>query len=126
MEEDGSCILQGKDTKYGKVTGLDLELTRMLHANEDLKIPSARSQLIKYAAINKLLLQSQDRELGEDSTLVSRSQRIMDKRISYKDLLTAIGADRNRCMIWLLKHTMKPESMEESMVLLHQRCFSKG
>ena len=95
MEEDGSCILQGKDTKYGKVTGLDLELTRMLHANEDLKIPSARSQLIKYAAINKLL-QSQDQELGEDSTLVSRSQSIMDKRISYKDLLTAIGADRNR------------------------------
>lgn len=65
MEEDGSCILQGKDTKYGKVTGLDLELTRMLRANEDLKIPSARSQLIKYAAINKLL-QSQDQELGED------------------------------------------------------------
>jgi hypothetical protein len=95
MEEDGSCILQGKDTKYGKVTGLDLELTRMLHANEDLKIPSARSQLIKYAAINKLL-QSQDQELGEDSALVSRSQSIMDKRISYKDLLTAIGADRNR------------------------------
>ena len=26
MEEDGSCILQGKDTKYGKVTGLDLSL----------------------------------------------------------------------------------------------------
>jgi hypothetical protein len=96
MEEDGSCILQGKDTKYGKVTGLDLELTRMLHANEDLKIPSARSQLIKYAAINKLLLQSRDQELGEDSMLVSRSQGIMDKRISYKDLLTAIGADRNR------------------------------
>ena len=97
MEEDGSCILQGKDTKYGKVTGLDLELTRMLHANEDLKIPSARSQLIKYAAINKLLLQNQDQELGpEDSTLVSRSRSIMDKRISYKDLLTAIGADRNR------------------------------
>ena len=50
MEEDGSCILQGKDTKYGKVTGLDLELTRMLHANEDLKIPFARSQLIKYGS----------------------------------------------------------------------------
>ena len=95
MEKDESCILQGKDTKYGKVTGLDLELTRMLHANEDLKIPSARSQLIKYAAINKLL-QSQDQEHGEDSMLVSRSQSMMDKRISYKDLLTAIGADSNR------------------------------
>jgi len=95
MEEDESCILQGMDTQYGKVTGLDLELTRMLHANEDLKIPSARSQLIKYAALNKLL-QSQDQEPGEDSMLVSRSQSIMDKRISYKDLLTAIGADRNR------------------------------
>lgn len=96
LEEDGSCILQGKDTKYGKVTGLDLELTRMLHANEDLKIPSARSQLIKYAAINKLLLQSQDQELGDDSTLISRPQSITDKRISYKDLLTTIGAERNR------------------------------
>jgi hypothetical protein len=95
MEEDGSCILQGKDTKYGKVTGLDLELTRMLHANEDLKIPSARSHLIKYAAINKLL-QSQRQELGEDSTLISRSQSIFEERISHKDLLMAIGADRNR------------------------------
>jgi hypothetical protein len=36
MEEDGSCILQGKDTKYGRVTGLDLELTRMLH-DKDLE-----------------------------------------------------------------------------------------
>ena len=94
MEEDGSCILQGKDTKYGKVTGLDLELTRMLHANEDLKIPSARSHLIKYAAINKLL-QDQKKEPSEDMTLMSRSQSIRDNRISYKDLLTAIGADRN-------------------------------
>jgi hypothetical protein len=95
MEEDGSCILQGKDTKYGKVTGFDLELTRMLHANEELKIPAARSHLIKYAAINKLL-QSQKRELGEDSMLVPRSQSIIDERISYKDLLTVIGAERNR------------------------------
>jgi hypothetical protein len=96
MEEDGSCILQGKDTKYGKVTGLDLELTRMLHANEDLKIPSSRSHLIKYAAINKLL-QSQKQELGaEDNTQVSKLQNIIDDRISYKDLLIAIGADKNR------------------------------
>lgn len=42
MEEDGSCILQGKDTKYGMVTGFDLELTRMLHPNEDLEIPTTR------------------------------------------------------------------------------------
>ncbi len=117
MEEDGSCILQGKDTKYGKVTGLDLELTRMLHANEDLKIPSARSQLIKYAAINKLLLQSQDQELGpEDSMQVSRSRSIMDKRISYKDLLTAIGADRNRL-----------DKLQKDMSKLNKRyCFLDG
>jgi hypothetical protein len=95
MEEDGSCILQGKDTRYGKVTGLDLELTRMLHANEDLKIPAARSHLIKYAVINKLL-QNQKQELGEDNTLISKSQSITDNRISYKALLTTIGADRNR------------------------------
>jgi hypothetical protein len=95
MEEDGSCILQGKDTKYGKVTGLDLELTRMLHGNEDLKIPAARSHLIKYAAINKLL-QSQKQELGQGNMLVSVSQSIIDERISYNDLLTVIGGDRNR------------------------------
>lgn len=95
IEEDGSCILQGKDTKYGKVTGLDLELTRMLHANEELGIPAARSHIIKYAAINKLL-QRQKQVPGEDSTLMSSSQRIIGERISYKDLLTAIGADTNR------------------------------
>jgi hypothetical protein len=95
MEVQGSCILQGKNTEYGKVTGLDLELTRMLHANKDLKIPSARSHLIKYAAINKLL-QDQKQEPVGDNTLISKSQDIQDKRISHKDLLTAIGADRNR------------------------------
>jgi hypothetical protein len=95
MGEDGTCILQGKDTKYGMVTGLDLELTRMLHANEDLKIPVARSHLIKYAAINKLL-QDQKQEPVGDNALISKSQDIQDKRISHKDLLTAIGADRNR------------------------------
>jgi hypothetical protein len=95
MEEDGSYILQGKDTKSGMVTGLDLELTRMLHPNEDLEIPSARSHLIKYAAINKLL-QDQKKEPSEDMTLMSRSQNISDNRISYKDLFTAIGAEKNR------------------------------
>jgi hypothetical protein len=95
MEENGSCILQGKDTKYGKITGLDLELTRMLHANEDLKIPAARSHLIKYAAMNKLL-QGQKQDLGEDNMLVSALESIINERVSYKDLLTAIEGDRNR------------------------------
>ena len=95
MEEDGSYILQGKNTKYGKVTGLDLELTRMLHANEELGTPTSRSHLIKYAAINKLL-QNQKQVLRDNGMRVSTPQSITDEKISYKDLLTEIGADRNR------------------------------
>jgi hypothetical protein len=122
MEEDGSCILQGKDTRYGKVTGLDLELTRMLHANEDLKIPAARSHLIKYAVINKLL-QNQKQELGEDNTLISKSQSITDNRISYKALLTTIGADRNR--LDKLQKDMSKLNKRYSLLDDNQMCFLK-
>jgi hypothetical protein len=49
------CILQGIDTEFGTVSALDLELSRVLHPNEKLLIPAARSHFIKYAAINKLI-----------------------------------------------------------------------
>jgi hypothetical protein len=38
------CILEGLETEYGIISLLDLELTRMLHPNGSLKIPSPRSQ----------------------------------------------------------------------------------
>lgn len=48
-------ILQGIDTEFGIVSALDLELSRVLHPNEKLQIPAARSHFIKYVAINKLI-----------------------------------------------------------------------
>src|SRR6267143_4383640 len=47
-------VLEGMDTPLGKVTGLDLELARMLVPNPDLKIPAPRSQLLKFAALSCL------------------------------------------------------------------------
>ena len=44
-------VLEGRATPFGIVTGFDLELARMLVANADLKIPSPRSQLLKFAAV---------------------------------------------------------------------------
>jgi hypothetical protein len=44
-------VLEGRATPFGSVTGFDLELARMLVANADLKIPSPRSQLLKFAAV---------------------------------------------------------------------------
>jgi len=44
-------VLEGRATPFGNVTGFDLELARMLVANADLKIPSPRSQLLKFAAV---------------------------------------------------------------------------
>lgn len=45
------CILEWMETPYGRVTNFDLELTRMLLPNDDLKIPTPRSQFLKYAAL---------------------------------------------------------------------------
>jgi hypothetical protein len=47
-------VLEGMTTPLGKVTGLDLELARMLVPNPDLKIPAPRSQLLKFAALSCL------------------------------------------------------------------------
>ena len=47
-------VLEGRVTRFGNVTGFDLELARMLVANKDLKIPSPRSQLLKFAAVASL------------------------------------------------------------------------
>jgi hypothetical protein len=48
------CILEGMDTPQGRVSNFDLELARMLLPNDELKIPAARSQLLKYAALWQL------------------------------------------------------------------------
>ncbi|MDG6898838.1 MAG: hypothetical protein JRN24_03765, partial [Nitrososphaerota archaeon] len=51
---DGQCVLEGIDTPAGKVTAFDLELSRMLLQNEELGIPTPRSQLLKFAAVSSL------------------------------------------------------------------------
>ena len=81
--DSGKCILQGMNTEFGNVSSLDLELSRMLHPNDGLQIPVARSHLIKYAAINKLLK-------------IKRDHHDSEKRVTYKDLLLSIGGDTER------------------------------
>jgi hypothetical protein len=73
------CILQGIDTEFGTVSALDLELSRVLHPNEKLQIPAARSQLIKYAAIDKLTSFLKDGP----------------KFLQYEELLNKIGAKQD-------------------------------
>ncbi len=51
---DHLCILEGMDTPQGKVSNFDLELGRMLISNDELRIPTPRSQLLKYAALWQL------------------------------------------------------------------------
>jgi hypothetical protein len=76
-----TCILQGIETEYGNISNLDLQLARMLHPNILLQIPVARSHLIKYAAISRLI------EESENGTVVE---------ISYDDLLNKMGANKDR------------------------------
>ncbi len=49
-----SCVLEGLETPYGRVTAFDLELARMLLPNRDLSIPPPRSQFLKFAAVLEL------------------------------------------------------------------------
>lgn len=57
--QEGSCILSGFETKFGRVSQVDLELGRMLIENDALHIPAPRSQFLGFAAI-ALLLKSKD------------------------------------------------------------------
>jgi hypothetical protein len=79
--QEKRCILEGIETEFGIVSTADLELSRMLHPNEQLKIPAPRSHLIKYAAINKLLMSASH----DGST-----------SMGYRELLDKIGARQNR------------------------------
>jgi hypothetical protein len=82
------CVLEGIETEYGIVSYLDLELARMLHPNDMLEIPAARSQLLRYAAINRLIkVQRQQQERADDGIA------------SYEELLEKIGANKNRLEI---------------------------
>jgi len=47
-------VLEGMETPFGTVTNFDLELARLLVTNPELKTPSPRSQLLKFAAIHSL------------------------------------------------------------------------
>jgi hypothetical protein len=51
---DHLSILEGMETPHGAVSNFDLELGRMLIPNDELAIPSPRSQLLRYAALRQL------------------------------------------------------------------------
>jgi predicted acetyltransferase len=64
----------------------------MLHPNDSLGIPCARSQLIRYAAINQLI-----KEHSKQNDKVSEAQkRKSDETKSYEDLLKKIGAKKDK------------------------------
>lgn len=54
LVQDHLSVLEGMETPLGPVTNFDLELARLLVTNPRLKIPSPRSQLLKFAAILSL------------------------------------------------------------------------
>jgi hypothetical protein len=64
LVQDHLSVLEGMETPSGRVTNLDLELARLLVANPELKIPSPRSQLLKFAAIF-LLFDGAERTLSQ-------------------------------------------------------------
>ena len=75
------CVLEEIETEFGIVSTVDLELCRILHPNDQLRIPTARSHFIKYAAINELLTTA-----AKDGTI----------SIGYRELLDKIGAKQSR------------------------------
>ena len=60
----------------------------MLHPNDALAIPTPRSQLIRYAAINKLISEQKSRKDKENGEEQSVNHSGIE---SYEDLLKKIG-----------------------------------
>jgi len=54
LVRDHLCILEGMGTPHGRVSNFDLELSRMLLPNDELKVPAPRSHLLKFAALSEL------------------------------------------------------------------------
>ncbi|HZA06898.1 MAG TPA: hypothetical protein VE619_04265 [Nitrososphaeraceae archaeon] len=77
--ESGETWKQDMDTQFGRASNMDLELARMLHPNEHLKIPALRSQLIKYAAIGYM---------------INKVDNASDEIMMYEDLLCKIAAKK--------------------------------
>ena len=78
LVQDHLSVLEGMETPSGRVTNFDLELARLSVANPELKIPSPRSQFLKFAAILSLFD-------GEERTLAQ--------------ILDGLGSDRSHLPI---------------------------
>lgn len=85
------CLRRARN-RYGVISILDLELARMLHPNDRLEIPSPRSQLIRYAAINKLINEQKSRK---DKVGKEEQPQNQGKIKNYEDLLKQIRANKN-------------------------------
>src|SRR5215469_13717002 len=98
---ENRSVLLGIGTEFGTVSPLDLELARMLHPNETLQIPTARSHFIKYAAINKLisLLENGSTSLGYDELLSKidgkpqRVEKLVKDLTSFNELFSFLRED---------------------------------
>jgi hypothetical protein len=75
LVHDRLSVLEGMETPSGKVSNFDLELARLLVTSAELRIPSPRSQLLKFAALFSLFD-------GEE--------------MSVGQILDRLGVDRNR------------------------------
>jgi hypothetical protein len=115
-------VLLGIDTEFGTVSPLDLELARMLHPNETLQIPTARSHFIKYA-INKLisLLENGSTSLGYDELLSKiggkpqRLEKLVKDLNTFNELFSFLREDL---------HTSNRVAIKTSTPGYWQRVFS--
>ena len=98
---ENRSVLIGIETEFGTVSPLDLELSRMLHPNETLQIPTARSHFIKYAAINKLisLFENGSTSLGYDELLSKiggkpqRLEKLVNDFNTFNELFSLLRED---------------------------------
>lgn len=98
---ENRSVLLGIETEFGIVSPLDLELSRMLHPNETLQIPTARSHFIRYAAINKLisLLENGSTSLGYDELLrkiggkPQRLEKLVNDLTAFNELFSFLRED---------------------------------
>lgn len=91
----GRCVLEGMETPSGEVTGLDLELARMVVENVELGVPAPRSQLLKFAAVLEL----------------SRAPGL-----TARELLERVGADQG----WEERLRSDLEALDEEFHLLER------
>ncbi|MGI0091620.1 MAG: hypothetical protein ACREBS_07925, partial [Nitrososphaerales archaeon] len=126
--EQGKIKLEKLKTSFGEVSKTDLELGRMLVENPELKLPSPRSQYLKFAAVQALIENGPmnvEEIIQKLNANADRKERLFnDLKTHFADCFTSIPGEINSKFV--LKDSVKSywNRLIEALEIVASQIFS--